>query len=149
MIALIQRVCSASVTIDSRQTAAIDTGLLVLLGVEKADSVELAAELARRVCSYRVFSDEQGRMNLDVCETGGAALLVPQFTLAADTSSGRRPGFSTAAPPDLASDLFDHFCGCVAQEVCDTQMGAFGADMKVALVNDGPVTFRLTSRSKG
>jgi len=148
LIALIQRVSSASVTIDSRQTASIDIGLLVLLGVERSDCSEQAVELASRVCTYRVFPDEQGRMNLDVCQAGGSMLLVPQFTLAADTSKGRRPGFSSAATPEVASLLFDEFCECVQKLAGEPQRGKFGADMKVALVNDGPVTFRLASRGR-
>ena len=143
MIALLQRVLEASVTIEGRETARIGGGLLALVGVERDDGAREAERLAERVLGYRVFADAEGRMNLDVRAAGGAALLVPQFTLAADTSRGRRPGFSTAAPPERANALFERFRARVAQDLADTATGSFGADMRIALVNDGPVTFSL------
>lgn len=143
MIALIQRVNSASVTVDGVSIAQISEGLLALIGVEKGDTERSADRLADRMLGYRVFSDAQGRMNLDLLAAGGEALLVPQFTLAADTSKGRRPGFSTAASPELASALFDYLAEQVKSQVPQLGLGRFGADMQVALVNDGPVTFWL------
>ncbi len=143
MIALIQRVSEASVTIDKQCSAEIGVGLLVLLGVRQADTQNNASTLAKKLLRYRVFPDENGKMNLDIHQANADILIVPQFTLAADTSSGRRPGFSTAAPPDIAKALFDEFCRLVRGELGAVQTGTFGADMKVALINDGPVTFWL------
>lgn len=143
MIALIQRVSEASVVVDGVCIAQISAGLLALIGVEKGDSERSANRLAERVLGYRVFSDAHGRMNLDLQASGGELLLVPQFTLAADTSSGRRPGFSTAASPDLACSLFDYLTAQLKDQVPNLGSGRFGADMKVGLVNDGPVTFWL------
>lgn len=145
MIALIQRVIRASVSIDGDETACIGPGILVLVGVEKADESSHVAHLSRRLLGFRLFNDQAGRMNLDVREVGGSILLVPQFTLAADTRSGRRPGFSTAATPESGRRLFDEFCEEVRKGVPDTATGTFGANMQVSLVNDGPVTFWLQS----
>ena len=143
MIALLQRVSEASVVVDGVTIGAIDAGLMVLLCAERGDSEKEADALLAKLLAYRVFSDTAGKMNLSVADTAGALLLVPQFTLAADTRSGTRPSLSLAASPDHALRLFDHVVhrarqlhGCVAT-------GRFGADMKVALVNDGPVTFWL------
>lgn len=143
MIALLQRVTQASVSIDSAVTASINVGLCVLVGIQPLDDEQSSQKLIDKLLGYRVFPDEQGRMNLDVKQASAQVLLVPQFTLAADTSQGRRPGFSTAAKPDLAERLFLDFCERAAKQVSDIQAGTFGADMQVTLINDGPVTFWL------
>ncbi|MEL7448822.1 MAG: D-aminoacyl-tRNA deacylase [Pseudomonadota bacterium] len=143
MIGLIQRVTRASVTVDERCIGSIDAGLLVLAGVQKGDTEDQAVRLAERICSYRVFGDDAGRMNLDVRQTGGSILLVPQFTLAADTRKGRRPSFGSAAPPDRGAELFDALVRHVRGHVPNVETGEFGADMAVELVNNGPVTFWL------
>ncbi|MEN7342344.1 MAG: D-aminoacyl-tRNA deacylase [Pseudomonadota bacterium] len=145
MIALIQRVTRASVHVDGELVGRIGTGLLVLLGVERSDGPENVAKLAERVAKYRIFSDSNGKMNLDAHAAGGAILAVPQFTLAADTSSGRRPSFSTAARPEMGENLFDDWCDAVRSHDVAVETGWFGADMKVELVNDGPVTFWLAA----
>ncbi|MDL0433322.1 D-aminoacyl-tRNA deacylase [Marinobacter sp. TBZ242] len=145
MKGLIQRVTYASVSVESEKISEINSGLLLLLGVEKTDTSETAKKLCRKVINYRVFPDDQGRMNCSLLDHGGSLLVVPQFTLAADTRSGTRPGFSAAAPPDHAEALFQEFL--VASEQClgkaSVGRGQFGADMKVVLENDGPVTFLL------
>lgn len=145
MKGLIQRVTHASVTVDHKTVAEIKTGLLLLLGIEKADDLAAAKMLCRKVINYRVFPDDQGRMNRSLLDTGGSLLVVPQFTLAADTRSGTRPGFSVAAPPEYAESLFREFVAESEQHLGKESVGRgqFGADMKVALVNDGPVTFLL------
>ncbi len=143
MIALLQRVTQASVSIDSTVTASIDAGLCVLIGVQPNDNEQSAQRLVDKLLGYRVFSDEQGRMNLDVKQAKGQVLLVPQFTLAADTSQGRRPGFSTAAKPEKAEALFKDFCERARQQINDVQTGSFGANMQISLTNDGPITFWL------
>lgn len=143
MIALIQRVTQAQVDVQGEIVGKIDKGLLVLLGVEKEDTHEKADKLAEKVLNYRVFSDENDKMNLNVQQAGGELLIVSQFTLAADTQKGLRPSFSKGAPPDLANELYEYFvqkCG----EKIKVSTGRFAADMKVSLVNDGPVTFWLT-----
>jgi D-tyrosyl-tRNA(Tyr) deacylase len=142
MIALLQRVKQASVTINGVEEGSIDQGVLVLLGVEKSDSEQLAERLANRVASYRMFSDTEGKMNLNVQQIAGQVLVVSQFTLVADTAKGNRPSFSKGAPPDLGNDLYQHFVNYLAQQVT-VETGKFGADMQVSLVNDGPVTFSL------
>lgn len=143
MIGLLQRVSSASVAVGGREIARIGTGLLVLVGVQKDDVAAQAARLLERLLSYRVFPDAQGRMNLSLREVDGGLLLVPQFTLAADTDTGTRAGFSTAAEPARAKELFEQLL--VAARAAWPRVGAgeFGADMQVSLVNDGPVTFWL------
>jgi D-aminoacyl-tRNA deacylase len=143
MIGLLQRVSSASVRVGGRQIAAIDRGLLVLVGVQKDDGEAEAARLLERLLSYRVFPDEAGRMNLNVRDVHGGLLLVPQFTLAADTASGTRAGFSAAAAPERALDLFEDLVGRARAAWPPTRAGEFGADMSVSLVNEGPVTFWL------
>ena len=143
MIALIQRVTQASVSVSDSQIANIASGMLALIGVEKSDTTRSADKLASRLLSYRIFPDQAGRMNLDLVNAGGELLLVPQFTLVADTRKGRRPGFSQAALPDQASQLFDYLGDKVRPGVVRLQMGQFGADMQVSLINDGPVTFWL------
>ncbi|WP_305407300.1 D-aminoacyl-tRNA deacylase [Photobacterium leiognathi] len=143
MIALIQRVSEASVTVDGHITGEIGKGLLVLLGVEKGDDEAKAQKLRDKVLGYRVFSDEDGKMNLNVQQAGGSVLVVSQFTLAADTKKGMRPGFSSGAAPTEAERLYEYFVEqCKAKEI-QTETGIFAADMQVALNNDGPVTFWL------
>lgn len=142
MIALIQRVRWAQVDIDGETVGKIGVGLLVLLGVEQHDNHDNANRLLHKLLHYRVFHDEQGKMNRNVQQVGGEVLIVSQFTLAADTKKGLRPSFSGAAHPELARDLYHYFCECAAQHL-PTQMGRFGAEMQVSLQNDGPVTFWL------
>ncbi len=143
MIGLIQRVTQASVSVEGSVVGQIGGGLLVLLGVEKHDNHAAAQRLLERLLGYRVFSDETGRMNLSLADIGGGMLLVPQFTLAADTRKGTRPSFSSAASPELGAELFDYFVKIARGKHATVQTGVFGADMKVSLVNDGPVTFWL------
>ncbi|MFL1454338.1 D-aminoacyl-tRNA deacylase [Marinobacter sp. GN3S48] len=145
MKGLIQRVSSADVTVDNQVIAEIQEGLLLLLGVERGDGIKEVQGLVRKVLSYRVFPDDQGRMNRSLQDTGGSLLVVPQFTLAADTGSGTRPGFSSAAAPELAENLFLDFLAAASDALISgrVEKGQFGADMKVSLVNDGPVTFML------
>ena len=143
MIALIQRVSRASVVVDNQTLGAIDKGLLVLLGVEREDNREKKEKLATKVMSYRVFSDENGKMNLNLTQAGGSLLVVSQFTLAADTGRGLRPSFSGAGTPEQALGLYEEFVAFCRAKGVTTETGQFGADMKVELVNDGPVTFNL------
>ncbi|MFT4463737.1 MAG: D-aminoacyl-tRNA deacylase [Sodalis sp. (in: enterobacteria)] len=143
MIELIQRVTQASVTIDNEVAGAIGPGLLILLSVERQDDEQRPAKLCERVLAYRIFSDEHGKMNLNVRQSGGTVLVVSQFTLAADTDRGLRPGFSRGAAPADARRLYDDFTGRRRQTGIRTETGSFGADMQVALVNDWPVTFWL------
>ncbi len=143
MIGLLQRVANASVSVDREQIAAIGPGLLVLVGVERGDSGAEAGRLLERLLNYRVFPDEDGRMNRSLRETAGGLLLVPQFTLAADTRKGNRPGFSTAATPEHGRELFDFLLELARNSHADVVSGQFGANMQVALINDGPVTFQL------
>jgi len=145
MIALLQRVSEAGVAIAGRTTAAIGAGLLVLVGVRPADTEQHAERLVERILGYRVFGDESGRMNRSLTDIGGGLLLVPQFTLAADTRKGSRPGFSTAAAPEVARRLFDHVLATAKIRHPGTLSGVFGADMQVSLINDGPVTIWLES----
>lgn len=145
MIGLLQRVLRAEVQVDDRCIAAIGPGLLVLVGVRKGDGEAQADRLLDRVLNYRVFEDEAGKMNLSLLDTGGGLLLVPQFTLAADTHKGRRPSFSTAAEPRDGARLFGYLLDRAGNRVAQLQRGEFGADMQVSLVNDGPVTFWLES----
>jgi len=143
VIALIQRVTQAKVDVDGKTIGAIDKGLLVLLGVEREDDSLKMEKLANKVMSYRVFSDENGKMNLNVSQAGGALLVVSQFTLAADTGRGLRPSFSGAGTPDQAKVLYEEFVAFCRAKGMPTQTGEFAADMQVSLVNDGPVTFNL------
>lgn len=143
MIALIQRVSRASVVVDNQTIGAIDRGLLVLLGVEREDNREKMEKLATKVMSYRVFSDENGKMNLNLTQAGGSLLVVSQFTLAADTERGLRPSFSGAGTPEQALGLYEEFVAFCRAKGVTTETGQFAADMKVELVNDGPVTFHL------
>lgn len=143
MIGLLQRVSAASVTIGGQQVGAIGPGLLVLVGVQPADDEARAARLLQRLLGYRVFPDAAGRMNLSLRDSGGGLLLVPQFTLAADTRNGTRPGFSTAASPAQGQHLFEYLLECARAAYPEVAAGVFGAEMQVALVNEGPVTFWL------
>jgi D-tyrosyl-tRNA(Tyr) deacylase len=145
MIGLLQRVTSASVSVAGRELAAIGPGLLVLIGVQKDDGAAEADRLLERLLGYRVFADADGRMNRSLRDVQGGLLLVPQFTLAADTGKGTRAGFSTAAAPERARELFDYLVGKSRAAWPAIGAGEFGADMQVALVNDGPVTFWLES----
>lgn len=143
MIGLIQRVSSASVVIGDEPVASIKSGIALLLGVEKEDNQAKADRLLQRILNYRIFADAQGRMNCSLLTMGYELLIVPQFTLPADTRKGNRPGFSRAAPPELGRTLFSYFCQQVEQQTGALHCGVFGADMQVHLVNDGTVTFWL------
>lgn len=143
MIALIQRVTRASVTVESEVTGKIGPGLLILLCVEKDDDEQKANRLCERVLGYRIFNDARGRMNLNVQQAAGSLLVVSQFTLAADTGRGMRPGFSKGAAPERAGQLYQYFVERCRQQEITTQTGRFAANMQVSLVNDGPVTFWL------
>ncbi|UBO73805.1 D-aminoacyl-tRNA deacylase [Aeromonas rivuli] len=143
MIALIQRVSEASVTVEGEVVGAIDQGLLVLLGVEQGDDEGKVDKLLHKVSGYRIFSDENGKMNLNVSQVGGSLLVVSQFTLAADTGKGMRPSFSGGARPEEANRLYEYFIDQARGAGLRTETGRFAADMKVALLNDGPVTFWL------
>ena len=145
MIGLLQRVSSARVVVAGDEIGAIGAGLLVLVGVLANDDRASADRLLERLLGYRVFADGAGKMNLDLRATDGGLLLVPQFTLAADTRSGRRAGFSTAAPPGLGRELFEYLVVQAHARHGNVACGRFGADMSVALVNEGPVTFWLES----
>jgi len=145
MIALLQRVVESTVRIGGEPVATIGAGLLVLVGVKPTDDAESARRLLTRVLKYRIFGDAEGKMNLSLVQTGGGLLLVPQFTLAADTGHGLRPGFSTAAPPDLGRRLFEGMVEFARTQHPRVENGVFGADMQVFLINDGPVTFWLES----
>jgi D-tyrosyl-tRNA(Tyr) deacylase len=145
MIALLQRVTRASVDIAGESHASISRGLLVLIGVKPEDDEARASKLVERLLSYRVFADEAGKMNLSLRQIEGDLLLVPQFTLAADTRHGLRPGFSGAAPPEQGRRLFDFLVQSASSQHPAVQSGVFGADMQVSLVNDGPVTIWLES----
>ena len=153
MIALLQRVVSASVTVEGEKIAEIDQGLLVLLGVEKDDDGETLARMAEKILRYRVFADSDDKMNLSVMDISGSVLMVPQFTLAADTRKGLRPSFSSAASPEKGLAMFSQLIDIMRAEgenmvdelpVNWLQTGQFGADMAVELINDGPVTFHLS-----
>ncbi len=143
MIALLQRVSQAWVDVEATRIAEIGDGLLVLLAVEQGDSEVEADRLLERLLGYRVFVDAEGRMNLSVTDSGGSLLLVPQFTLAADTRKGRRPSFTSAATPAEGQRLFEYFLEGARTRLGPVESGRFGADMQVGLVNDGPVTFWL------
>ncbi|WP_075794599.1 D-aminoacyl-tRNA deacylase [Massilia putida] len=143
MIGLLQRVSEASVTVDGDVTGAIGRGLMVLVCAEKGDTEREADALLAKLLTYRVFSDDAGKMNRSVTDVAGGLLLVPQFTLAADTRSGTRPSFSPAAAPEDGRRLFEHVVRQARERHGIVETGRFGADMKVALINDGPVTFWL------
>jgi|TARA_B110000977_G_scaffold167870_1_gene216728 D-tyrosyl-tRNA(Tyr) deacylase len=148
MLGLIQRVSSASVAIDNQVNGKIDQGLVLLLGIQKDDDQSKADQLLKKVVSYRIFADAAGKMNLSLNDVGGGLLVISQFTLAADTSKGLRPGFSTAAPPEQAKVLYDYFLAQAQANYApdvNIESGIFGANMQVSLCNDGPVTFVLRS----
>jgi D-aminoacyl-tRNA deacylase len=143
MIGLLQRVTHATVTVDGDLIASIKTGLLVLIGIEKNDSEQQAKRLFEKIIAYRFFADAEDRMNLSLQDIKGGLLLVPQFTLAADTGKGLRPSFSGAAPPELGKQLFEFLINHARNNYTTVETGVFGADMQVNLNNDGPVTFWL------
>ena len=143
MKAVIQRVCSASVTVDGQVVGQIGQGIMVLLGVEKGDAEASADWLAEKIVGLRIFEDEAGKMNRALTDIGGAVLAVSQFTLAGNCDKGRRPSFDTAAPADEGRRLYDYFVEALRRQNVPVQTGIFQADMQVALVNDGPVTFIL------
>lgn len=143
MIALLQRVLSAGVVVEGETLSSIGPGLLVLVGVKPTDDEGSAQRLLERLVRYRVFADSSGKMNLSLSDVRGELLLVPQFTLAADTAKGLRPGFSTAAPPEQGRRLFDFLVACARAQMATVQTGAFGAHMQLSSINDGPVTFWL------
>jgi len=145
MIALLQRVSHAEVTVEGKPVGAIGPGLLVLVGVRPSDDEVSARRLLVRVLRYRVFPDQAGKMNLSLTQVSGQLLLVPQFTLAADTAKGLRPGFSTAAPPEQGRRLFEALVHAARDELGTVETGLFGANMQVSLTNDGPVTIWLES----
>lgn len=148
MIGLLQRVSHASVVVEGVTVGAIKAGLLVLVCAERHDTEQEADALLNKLLGYRVFADQAGKMNRSVTDTGGAVLLVPQFTLAADTNSGTRPSFTPAAAPADGRRLFDYFVAQARQRHAQVACGQFGADMQVSLTNDGPVTFWLQTRPK-
>jgi D-aminoacyl-tRNA deacylase len=143
MIGLIQRVTRADVRVNSEVVGEIERGILALIGVRKGDDTAAADRLLERLLAYRIFPDDQGKMNLSLQDIRGGLLLVPQFTLAADTQKGTRAGFSTAAPPGVARGLFEHLLRSAQASQLRVKAGIFGANMQVSLVNDGPVTFWL------
>tara|TARA_B100000959_G_scaffold89968_1_gene95565 strand:+ start:859 stop:1296 length:438 start_codon:yes stop_codon:yes gene_type:complete len=143
MKALIQRVASSQVEVDGKTVGKIDKGLLVFLGLEKKDNELIADKMMSKIISYRVFPDENQKMNLSLKDIKGDVLIISQFTLAADTKNGTRAGFSTALPPIEAESLYDYFIDKIKDSNLKIQSGIFGADMKVSLLNDGPVTFML------
>ena len=143
MIGLLQRVKNASVTVNDQVIGAVGKGLLVLVCAEKGDSGEQCEKLAKKVLAYRIFEDENGKMNKSVSDIGGEILIVSQFTLAADTAKGLRPSFTPAADPETGKRLYEHFIERVRESGLKTQTGQFGANMQVALINDGPVTIWL------
>lgn len=144
MIGLLQRVTQAQVSVDGDIVGKIGQGTLLLLGVEKGDDQARARRLCERVLNYRMFNDEQGKMNLNLRQIGGQLLVVSQFTLVADTQKGNRPGFSRGADPNTSEDLYEYFIEQVKAAGVSCESGRFGADMQVSLTNDGPVTFQLS-----
>lgn len=147
MIALIQRVTQAQVEIDSQIVGKINHGILALIGVERQDDQAVADKLLKKICTYRIFSDAQGKMNRSLLDIGGELLLVSQFTLVADTNKGTRPGFSKGATPQQGEQLFEYMVEQARQTTnLKIQTGRFAADMQITLTNDGPVTFHLVAR---
>ena len=146
---VLQRVSEARVDVEERTVGQIGPGLVVLLGAETGDTPEQAKEAARRVAHLRIFEDPAGKMNLSISDTGGAVLAISQFTLVADLSRGRRPGFENALRPELAKPLYEHFCDAVEISGVHVERGIFGAYMKVSLVNDGPATFVVDVKPPG
>jgi D-aminoacyl-tRNA deacylase len=145
MISVIQRVTTAKVTVNRHITGEIDNGIMALVAVEKGDTEKSVQRLLERMLNYRIFADANGRMNLSLRDIQGGLLLVPQFTLAADTGKGNRPSFTSAADPEMGSQLFGYLQSLAVAMYPHVQFGEFGADMQVSLVNDGPVTFTLKS----
>lgn len=143
MLGLLQRVRQASVTVNEEITGEIQQGILLLLGIQKNDTEETANKLIDKILTYRIFSDENNKMNCSLQQIGGGILVVSQFTLAADTKKGTRPSFSSAAPPAQAEALYDYFVAQMRNKHPQVATGVFGADMQVSLINDGPVTFML------
>jgi D-tyrosyl-tRNA(Tyr) deacylase len=143
MITIIQRVTEASVTVNGDVIGKIEQGILALVAVEKADTSAIAERLLERILNYRIFADSDDKMNLSLRDIGGGLLLVPQFTLAANTDKGNRPSFTSAAPPEFGGEMFVYLQNHALLIYDKVQFGEFGADMKVALINDGPVTFTL------
>ena len=147
MITIIQRVTNAKVTVNNQEIGKIGTGIMALVAVEKADSQKDVQRLLERILNYRIFADSDDRMNLSLRDINGGLLLVPQFTLAANTEKGNRPSFISAAPPEKGKELFDYLQQLAKQTYLNVEFGQFGADMQVSLVNNGPVTFTLRTRS--
>jgi D-tyrosyl-tRNA(Tyr) deacylase len=147
MITIIQRVTSAKVTVNNQDIGKIDAGIMALVAVEKEDSEKDAQRLLERILNYRIFADSEDKMNLSLKDINGGLLLVPQFTLAADTQKGNRPSFTSAAPPEKGKVLFDYLQQLAKQTYPNVAFGQFGADMQVSLVNNGPVTFTLRTRT--
>ncbi len=143
MLTIIQRVTEAQVVVNNEMIGKIDQGIMALIAMEKEDDENEANRLLEKILSYRIFSDENDKMNLSLRDIKGGLLLVPQFTLAANTKSGNRPSFSAAATPEQASQLFSYFCQQATKKFPTTEFGKFGADMQVSLINAGPVTFLL------
>lgn len=148
MIGLLQRVTTASVAVDKKTIAEINNGLLVFIGIEQKDTPSQADRLIERLINYRVFADQEGKMNLSLTDIQGGLLLVPQFTLPADTRKGMRPSFSSAASPETGEKLFNYLVKCASAEHANVATGIFGAQMQVKLTNDGPVTFWLQTSAK-
>lgn len=143
MKALIQRVKQASVTVDGKEISKIEKGFLVLIGITHTDTEKEADFIAKKVTNLRVFEDENGKMNLSLKDVGGELLIVSQFTLYGDCTSGNRPSFTEAAKPDIANPLYEYFCTKCEETGIEVKKGIFGADMKVSLINDGPVTLMI------
>jgi len=143
MLTIIQRVTQANVVVNNITIGNIEQGILALVAIEKEDSEKEANRLLERILNYRIFADENDKMNLSLRNTKGGLLIIPQFTLAANTQSGNRPSFSSAASPEKGLTLFNYFCEQASKTYPSTEFGKFGADMKVSLINDGPVTFTL------
>jgi len=143
MISIIQRVTTAKVTVNNQEIGKIDTGIMALVAVEKDDTQKDAERLLERILNYRIFADDNDRMNLSLRDIKGGLLLVPQFTLAADTQKGNRPSFTSAAPPEKGRQLFGYLQHLATSTYPNVQFGQFGADMQVSLINNGPVTFTL------
>jgi D-tyrosyl-tRNA(Tyr) deacylase len=143
MITIIQRVTEASVTVDGKVIGIVNKGILALVAVEKQDTTAIAERLLERILNYRIFADVEDKMNLSLRDIEGSLLIVPQFTLAANTDKGNRPSFASAAPPEFGREMFAYLQKHAIQTFEKVQFGEFGADMKVALINDGPVTFTL------
>jgi len=148
MIAVLQRASEGKVTVEDRITGEIDSGLVILLGVAQGDTESDADFLADRIAGFRVFNDDQGKMNRSILDVNGSALVISQFTLAGDWRKGRRPSFTSAAPPEEGERLYEYFCDQLRKLEVPVKTGEFGAMMKVSLINDGPVTFVMDSHTQ-